>query len=121
MLSINRALYNFKILKKHKSEKLKKEIIYYSSEKSKVDICVKSHKINSDRPNAYLLFINLNKDEIKEIKSELKGKEITPDNYSKFVDFKKIIKEFEISNEEIENDVGIIGAVYNRIGIKDLK
>jgi hypothetical protein len=121
MLSINRALYNFKILKKHKSEKLKKEIIYYSSEKGKVDFCMKLHKIHLDQPNAYLLFINVNTDEICKIKSEIKGKEITPDNYSKFVNYEKIIKEFEISNDEIDNDLGIIGAVYNRIAIKDLK
>jgi len=43
-----------------------------------------------------------------------------PENFSKFVNLEKIKKNFEIKNEEIENDGGMMGAVYNRIALKDL-
>jgi len=36
-------------------------------------------------------------------------------------DYKAIMKEFNISQFEVNNEFGIIGAVYNRISLKDLK
>jgi hypothetical protein len=120
-LSIYKALYNFEVLKKHKSEKLKKEIIYFSTDKGKVDMCTKLHKINESNPNCYLIFINQNKEEVDIIKKDLQGEEIMVENYCKFVNYENIMKEFDIKEEEVENDNGIMGAVYNRIAIKDLK
>lgn len=121
ILSINKALYNLNVLKKSKSEKLKREILYHSSEKGKVDLCIKLHKINNESPNCYFLFIDMSKEDIGNIKTKLKGNEVRTENYSKFVNYEKIIKEFELSEEEMNNDSGIMGAVYNRIAIKDLK
>jgi hypothetical protein len=120
-MSINRALYNFNVLHKHKADRLKKEIIYYSSDKGNVNQCVKMHSISKENPNAYLLFINFSREETEKNIIDLNGKEITPENYSKFVNLEKLIKEFDIKNEEIENDSGILGAIYNRISLKDSK
>ncbi len=82
---------------------------------------MKTHRILDVLPQCYLLFIDLKKHQIEEIKEKLEGVEILPENYSKFVNFEKVMKEFEIKYEEIDNDSGIMGAVYNRIAIKDLK
>jgi hypothetical protein len=121
MLAINRALQNWKVIKKLKTGLLKKEIIYFCSAKSKTEHCQKLHNIINDNPSCYLLFIDSTKDDIKNIKEILGGNEVNPSNYEKFLSYDKIIKEFEISEEELENDMGIMGAVYNRIATKDLK
>jgi hypothetical protein len=121
MLAINRALQNWKVIKKLKTGLFKKEIIYFCCAKSKTDHCQKLHNIIHDNPSCYLLFIDTTKDEIKIIKEILGGNEVNPSNYEKFLSYDKIIKEFEISEEELENDMGIMGAVYNRIATKDLK
>jgi hypothetical protein len=65
--------------------------------------------------------INYDKDRINSLKSAIGGTEISPDHYSKFTNFDLIKKEFEITDEEVNNDLGMTGAVYNRIALKDLK
>jgi len=52
--------------------------------------------------------------------NELKGNINAVENFSKFINFEKIKKYFDIKNDEIQNDGGIMGAVYNRIALKDL-
>jgi hypothetical protein len=121
MLAINRALQNWKVVKKLKTGTFKKEIAYFLSSKSKTDLCLKIHKITEENPSCYLLFVDASREEINSNKEILGGTEVNPANYEKFLNYQKIIKEFEISEEESDNDMGIMGAVYNRIAIKDLK
>ena len=82
-----------------------------------------SFKLHKDNPNKdyYIIFIKFDKEKLSSFKSTIKGIEITPAHYSKFSDYELIQKEFEITNDEVNNDLGITGAVYNRIALKDLK
>lgn len=121
MLSINRALQNSKIYNKLKTGNLKNEIIYFCSAKSKVDSCLKIHRITPENPNCYLLTINMSSSDSEEIKRTLCGKEADSYLFNRFMNYEKVIKEFEITEEELGNDMGLMGAVYNRIAIKDLK
>ena len=84
------------------------------------DAAIKLHKENENK-DYYVILINYGKDNITSLKSSTGGTEISPDHYSKFTDFDLIKKEFDISDEEANNDLGITGAVYNRIALKDLK
>ena len=47
--------------------------------------------------------------------------EIDPRNYDSFVNVSRLKDEFKVENIEINNDSGIIGAIYNRLNLKDLK
>lgn len=58
---------------------------------------------------------------MEELKESIGGAEIGQENYSMYADFDIIKKEFDIKEIELENETGIIGAVYNRIALKDLK
>jgi len=42
-------------------------------------------------------------------------------NYNNFVSIEKLRKEFKIDENEVNNTAGILGAIYNRIALKDLK
>jgi hypothetical protein len=103
-------------------------VIYYTSVQirryvyiiKQLDAALKLHKENENK-DYYIILINYSKDNIKSIKSSIGGTEIKPDQYSKFTDFDKIKKEFDISDEEANNELGMTGAVYNRIALKDLK
>jgi hypothetical protein len=46
---------------------------------------------------------------------------VSLENLSSFANFELIQKEFEINEEELKNDLGLNGAIYNRIALKDLK
>jgi hypothetical protein len=52
---------------------------------------------------------------------ELGGLNTSIENFSTFVDYDLIIKEFDIKEEEMRNDLGLNGAIYNRLALKDLK
>ncbi len=82
------------------------------------------HNINNNEENNYyVVFIDLNNDEIKDKIKELSGTEITTDNYANFYNLENLIKHFKISEEfEINNiENGIERAIYNRIATKELK
>ena len=123
MMSVNKAFYNIK-LGKTRSKEYKKEIIHCSTNCSKLTDSLKLHSIeNNEENNFYVVFIDLNKDEIKSKINEISGTEMSVDNYSNFLNFEKLIKHFEIKEEleidKIEN--GIQRAIYNRIATKELK
>ena len=78
---------------------------------------------NNEENNYYVIFIDIDKDEIKKNINELSGKEISVDNYAHFLNFENLVKHFQINeNLEINNiDDGIQRAIYNRIATKELK
>jgi hypothetical protein len=55
------------------------------------------------------------------ITSDKTSEEINPLNYNNFVSVEKLRQEFKIENNEINNIGGIIGSIYNRVALKDLK
>ena len=123
MMAVNQAFYYIK-LGKAKSKEYKKEIIHCLTFESKLADSLKVHNIqNNEENNYYVIFIDLNKDEIKEKIKEISGTEITVDNYANFLNFENLINHFKISEElEINNiENGIQRAIYNRISTKDLK
>jgi hypothetical protein len=79
------------------------------------------HKIKDDENDYIMIFINKTKNEVEDILNEIQGLSISAENFSKFCDFEKIIKEFDIKDEELNNELGLNGAIYNRIALKDLK
>ena len=123
MMSVNKAFYNIK-LGKTRSKEYKKEIIHCSTYCSKLTDSLQLHNIeNNEENNYYVVFIDLNKDEIKSKINELSGTEMSVDNYANFLNLEKLIKHFEIKEElEIDNiENGIQRAIYNRIATKELK
>ena len=123
MMSVNKGFYNIK-LGKAKSKEYKKEIIHCSTNENKLTDSLKLHNINNNEENNYyVVFIDLNNDEIKDKIKELSGTEITTDNYANFYNLENLIKHFKISEEfEINNiENGIERAIYNRIATKELK
>ena len=123
MMAVNKGFYNIK-LGKTKSKEYKKEIIHCSTNEIKLSDSLKLHNINNNEENNYyVVFIDLNKDEIKEKIKELSGTEITTDNYGNFMNLENLVNHFKISEElEINNiENGIQRAIYNRIATKELK
>ena len=123
MMAVNKGFYNIK-LGKTKSKEYKKEIIHCSTNEIKLSDSLKLHNINNNEENNYyVVFIDLNNDEIKDKIKELSGTEITTDNYGNFMNFENLVNHFKISEEfEINNiENGIQRAIYNRIATKELK
>ena len=123
MMAVNKAFYNI-TLGKTKSKEYKKEIIHCSTFENKLSDSLKLHNIqNNEENNYYVVFIDLNKDEIKEKIKEISGTEITVDNYANFLNFENLINHFKIDEGlEINNiENGIQRAIYNRIATKELK
>jgi tRNA threonylcarbamoyladenosine modification (KEOPS) complex Cgi121 subunit len=126
LIAVKRAVHNFYVLKKHKSEKLKKEIIYHVGDKNKIEPALKMHRIDGEG-GYYLLFINQNEETRKQIierfYSDLNNKSqtVSVENFSKYVNLDRLKKEFEVKDEELESEGGLIGAIYNKIALKDLK
>lgn len=64
-IGINKALYNREIIKKFKFESLKNEILYNLCDRNKIDLCADLHKIEENSRNYFVLFINIQKKEVK--------------------------------------------------------
>ena len=123
MMAVNKAFYNIK-LGKTKSKEYKKEIIHCTTNENKLSDSLKLHNIkNNEENNYYVVFIELNNDEIKDKIKELSGTEITVDNYANFLNFENLVKYFGINEEKEINNIenGIQRAIYNRIAVKELK
>ncbi len=120
------ALEKAVISKRRKQNKpLNKDIIYYTLENKSVEYCIPKHAINFNKEvNAFIIFINTKTTSIpskEELQKKLDCSVLDIVDYSKFINFELIKEEFAISDCEINNDSGIIGAVYNRLSLKDLK
>ena len=124
LLGVNRAYYN-SACQKTKSKIMKKEIIHCLTGESKLENSLNMHDVKKDfneNGNYFILFINWNKDECEKVIKGIKGNVISPGNYARFVNEDKIVKCFNITDNEINScENGIVGAVYNRINTKDLK
>ena len=123
MMAVNKAFYNIQ-LGKTKSKEYKKEIIHCLTNNDKLTDSLKLHSINNNEENNYyIVFIDLDKDEIKNKINDLSGTEMSVDNYANFLNFEKLIEHFGIvENLEIDNvENGIQRAIYNRIATKELK
>ena len=123
MMAVNKAFYNIQ-LGKTKSKEYKKEIIHCLTNNDKLTDSLKLHSINNNEENNYyIVFIDLDKDEIKNKINDLSGTEMSVDNYANFLNFEKLIEHFGIVEKlEIDNvENGIQRAVYNRIATKELK
>lgn len=124
---------------------MKNEILFYTNERSRLENCLELHKL-IEGGNYYVLFINMQKEnvinilffcffylkfiylfiQIDEIKKEISGqnnnnKEINCTSYSNYVNKDKLIEEFKINKDELNNYSNISGAIYNRLALKDLK
>ena len=122
-MAVNKGFYNIK-LGKSKSKEYKKEIIHCSTNENKLTDSLNIHNVEKNKENNYyIVFIDFEKHEIKKKINELRGKEISIDNYSNFLNFDNLVKHFQINEEKeidyIEN--GIQRAIYNRIATKELK
>lgn len=124
LLGVNRAYFNI-AYNKVKSKIIKKEITHCLTAESKLENSLNLHNINknfNETGTYFILFINRNKDECEKVIKDIKGNIISPGNYARFINEDKIIKSFNITEEELNScENGIIGAVYNRITTKDLK
>lgn len=119
------ALEKAVISKRRKLNKpLNKDIIYYSLDNKSIEHCISKHMINlsnSNEVNSFIIFINSSPSK-DELQKKLECTLLDVIDYSKFVNFNLIKEEFSISEVEINNnDSGILGAVYNRLSLKDLK
>ena len=123
LMAVNKGFYNIK-LGKTKSKEFKKEIIHCATNENKLSDSLNVHNIEkNDENNYYVVFIDYDKDEIKNKINDLEGMEISVDNYTNFLNFDNLVKHFQINEEyEINNiENGIERAIYNRIATKELK
>ena len=79
------------------------------------------HQIESETNCYFLLFIDFEKEEKDKIINEIKGKEIHLENFSSICDTNELKKQFEVSDNETLTENGLIGCIYNKIALKDLK
>ena len=123
LMAVNKGFYNIK-LGKTKSKEFKKEIIHCTTNENKLIDSLKIHNIEkNEENNYYVVFIDYDKEEIKNIINDLEGMEISVDNYANFLNFDNLVKHFQINEENEINDIenGIERAIYNRIATKELK
>lgn len=112
--------------KRRKLDKpISKDLIQYTLDNSKHEYCIDLHNIfkeGSNTKNCFLIFCNnKNVPSESEIEKSLDCISLGVEDYSKYTNFEKIRKEFSITETEINNETGIIGAVYNKLSLKDLK
>ena len=121
-LCVNKSYHDI-LIKKSKTKNEKNNIIFTSTNEEKLDKSLKIHNItNNKKNNYYVLFIDMDKNEIENIIKDLKGEEINEINYSKYVNEELIINYFKIKKEEIQSrENGLINAIYNRLSTKNLK
>ena len=90
MMAVNKAFYNIK-LGRSKSKEYKKEIIHCTTYYEKLGESLQLHDIkNNNENNYYVIFIDFDKDELKNKINELSGTEISVDNYAHFLNFEII-------------------------------
>jgi len=53
------------VLKKFKSDILKREILYFICERSKLELCFDLHKLEEKKHDYYILFIDIDKEKVK--------------------------------------------------------
>lgn len=115
-LSIERAL----TFKRKKTGNLKTDIIYFSCESGKYDYCLNLHDLDKSRTSYILLFIN-NFADFDSICGTLGGKIAPVEKFSEHLNLERIKTEFSISEDEQLKHRNILGAVYNRLALKDVK
>ena len=123
IMAVNKGFYNI-TLGRGKSKEFKKEIIHCSTNESKLADSLNIHNFEKNSENNYYaVFIDFKEDEIKRKINELKGLEISVDNYANFMNFDNLVKHFQIDEVREINDIenGIQRAIYNRIATKELK
>lgn len=111
--------------KKKQTNLSKKDLIYYCCDTSKFESCLQIHNVNlssNDPINCILIFINskkkyLDDDFISLLKCEVH--DLTKIPY--FTKLEKLEKEFGITSIEKQTNSGLIGGIYNRLSLKDLK
>lgn len=121
-ISVNRSYFNISN-NKSKTKNEKKNIIFLSTNEEKLEKSLSIHNIkNNTKNNYYVLFIDMDKNEIDNIIKDLKGEEINEINYCKYENEECLINHFNIKTEEIQSRKnGLENAVYNRISTKNLK
>ncbi len=123
LMAVNKGFYNIK-LGKTKSKEYKKEIIHCSTNENKLADSLNIHNIEkNEENNYYVVFIDMDMDDIKNKIKDLEGTEVTIDNYSNFFNFANLVQHFQINEgkevDYIEN--GLERAIFNRIATKELK
>ena len=58
---------------------------------------------------------------MNKIFQEIKGKQLLLDGATSFCDIPEIKKQFDVTENEILNENGLTGCIYNKIALKDLK
>ena len=121
-MCVNRAYFNISY-NKSKTKNEKKNIIFLSTNEEKLEKSLSIHNIkNNTKNNYYVLFIDMDKNEIDNIIKDLKGEEINEINYCKYENEECLINHFKIKKEEIQSRKnGLENAIYNRISTKNLK
>ena len=122
-MAVNKGFYNIK-LGKTKSKEYKKEIIHCSTNENKLTDSLNIHSVEkNEENNYYIVFVDMDMDDIKNKIKDLEGTEITVDNYGNFFNFANLVQHFQI-NERKEVDLienGLQRAIFNRIATKELK
>ena len=123
LMAVNKGFYNIK-LGKTKSKEYKKEIIHCCTNENKLTESLNIHNIDKNKDNNYyIVFIDLDLEEVKNKIKDLEGTEITVDNYANFLNFANLVNHFQVNEEKevdfIEN--GLQRAIFNRIATKELK
>ncbi len=122
-MAVNKGFYNIK-LGKTKSKEYKKEIIHCSTNENKLTDSLNIHNVEkNEENNYYVVFVDMDMDEIKIRIKDLEGTEITVDNYANFLNFANLVQHFQINEgkevDSIEN--GLERAIFNRVTTKELK
>jgi hypothetical protein len=110
------------MIKKKSSHLSKKDLIYYSCDSSKLENCLQQHNFGAVQLNSILIIINSDKKYLDDdFTSLLKCEVYDVTKIPYFTKFDKLEKEFGITNSEKSTSSGIIGGIYNRLSLKDLK
>lgn len=104
---------------------ISKDFIHYTLDNNKLEHCLEIHDVIKnfgESVSCFAIVIN-DKDNLadEDIEKLLNCKVLGVEDYSKYIDTDKLKKEFGIQDIECKNETGILGAVYNRLALKDLK
>jgi len=132
--------YNLILKEKEKTEKIENEKVEDST-------CLTNNITNSSTNNTnllnfYVIVISSCKEETKQnefslnslteetyddkklkqgLEKLLSCRVVEAENFSDYSNIKRIIKDFNLTEDESKTNSGILGAVYNRLSLKDLK